>query len=71
MPSSPSLQDRFKYFSAVESLSYGTAQDQEEVTEVLAALKLPIGERGRRRAAVRHVWQAAHDKPLDVGDVLA
>lgn len=54
-----------------ESLSYGTAQDQEEVMGVLAALKLPIGERGRRRAAVRHVWQAAHDKPLDVGDVLA
>jgi chromosome partitioning protein len=51
------------------SLSHETAR--QEVMGVLAALKLPIDERGRRRAAARQEWLAALDKPLEVGDVLA
>ena len=50
------------------NLSHETAR--EEVMAVLGALKLPIDEHGRRRAAVRKKWLAALDKPLDVDDVL-
>jgi chromosome partitioning protein len=51
------------------NLSHQTAR--EEVIGVLAALKLPIDERGRRRAANRAEWFASLDQPLDLGDVLA
>ena len=50
------------------NLSHLTAR--QEVRTVLEALKLPLDERGRRRAAARAEWAAAVDKPLDVGDVL-
>ena len=33
-------------------------------------LKLPLDERGRRRAAVRAEWFSAQDKPLEVHDIL-
>jgi len=46
-----------------------TARD--EVRALLDCLKLPLDERGRRRAAARAEWVAALDKPLDVADVLA
>jgi chromosome partitioning protein len=51
------------------SLSHVTAQ--EEVQGLLAALNLPINERGRRRAEARAEWFSAAGKPLDVRDVLA
>jgi len=42
-----------------------------EVQGLLGALKLPINDRGRRRAALRAEWFASHNSPLDTGDVLA
>ena len=44
---------------------------RQEVRGVLEALKLPIDERGRRRAAARAEWVATFDKPLDVHDILS
>ena len=49
--------------------SYVTARD--EVKKLIDALKLPIDDRGRRRAAARAEWVAAADKPLDTHDLLA
>jgi chromosome partitioning protein len=42
-----------------------------EVQGLLGALKLPINDRGRRRAALRAEWFASRNSPLDTGDVLA
>jgi chromosome partitioning protein len=41
------------------------------VRELISALKLPIDERGRRRAAARAEWFAESAKPLEVSDILA
>jgi chromosome partitioning protein len=41
-----------------------------EVQALLGALKLPINDRGRRRAALRAEWFASCDSPLD-SDILA
>jgi len=41
-----------------------------EVHGLLEALKLPINDRGRRRAALRAEWFASRDSPLDT-DILA
>ena len=51
------------------SLSHLTAR--QEVRELVATLKLPIDERGRRRAAARAEWFASADRPLEVHDILA
>jgi len=48
--------------------SHETARD--EVTRLIDALKLPIDERGKRRAAARAEWIAAADKPLETHDLL-
>jgi chromosome partitioning protein len=45
------------------------AAAQREMLDLFAQLKLPIDERGRRRAAVRAEWTAA-DGPLDIQGVL-
>jgi chromosome partitioning protein len=50
------------------SMSHITAR--EEVNSLLAQLKLPIDEKGRRRAAARSEWFAALDKPLEIHDLL-
>ena len=50
-------------------LSHVTARD--EVKKLIEALKLPIDERGKRRAAARAEWLATADKPLDTHDLLA
>jgi chromosome partitioning protein len=49
--------------------SHVTARD--EVRVLIDALRLPIDERGRRRAAARAEWIAAAAKPLDTYDLLA
>jgi chromosome partitioning protein len=49
------------------NLAHVTAR--EEVANVLRLLKLPLDERGRRRAAARTEWFAQVDKPLDVHDI--
>jgi len=51
------------------SLSHVTARD--EVQALLAALRLPIDERGRRRASAREEFLATSHEPIDVRDVLA
>jgi chromosome partitioning protein len=51
------------------SLSHLTAQ--EEVGELLSALKLPLDERGHQRAVARDQWFTAAAKPLELHDVLA
>ena len=50
-------------------LSHDSARD--EVRAFIDALKLPIDERGKRRAAARAEWAASSDKPLDTHDLLA
>jgi chromosome partitioning protein len=50
------------------SLSHVTAQ--EEVTNFLRMLRLPLDERGRRRAATRAEWVASADKPLELHDIV-
>jgi chromosome partitioning protein len=49
------------------SMSHVTAR--QEVEALLAALRLPIDERGRRRAAARAEWSSAATKPLELHDV--
>ena len=51
------------------NLSHLTAR--QEVRALIDALKLPIDERGRRRAAARAEWAASRDGPLDVDDLIA
>jgi chromosome partitioning protein len=47
---------------------HATARD--EVSRLLAQLKLPLDERGRRRAANRAEWFAQVDKPINTSDIL-
>jgi len=51
------------------NLSHVTAR--QEVRALLDVLKLPIDEKGRRRAAARAEWFSAVDKPLDLHDIIA
>ena len=51
------------------TVSHVTARD--EVKALINALRLPIDERGKRRAAARAEWLAAADKPLEIHDLLA
>jgi chromosome partitioning protein len=50
--------------------SLGHVTAREEVTSLLRQLKLPLDERGRRRAANRAEWFNSVDKPLEVHDIL-
>ena len=50
------------------NLSHVTAR--EEVQALLGAFKLPIDEKGKRRAAARSEWFASMDRPIEVSDVL-
>jgi chromosome partitioning protein len=49
----------------------GTLAARREVQALLEALKLPIDDRRRRRAALRAEWFASRDIPLDPDDILA
>jgi chromosome partitioning protein len=49
--------------------SHDTARD--EVKALIDALRLPIDERGKRRAAARAEWVAQAGKPLEFHDLLA
>lgn len=51
--------------------SMGHVTAREEVTNLLRQLKLPLDDRGRRRAANRAEWFAQIDKPLDIHDIFA
>ncbi len=50
--------------------SHSQIMAQQEVHALLAALRLPIDEKGRRRAAVRSEWFASASRPLEVDDAL-
>src|ERR1700709_2721063 len=50
--------------------SMGHVTAREEVTSLLRQLKLPLDERGRRRAANRADWFSQVDTPLEVHDIL-
>src|SRR6478672_1325103 len=50
--------------------SLGHVTAREEVTSLLHQLKLPLDERGRRRAAKRAEWFTQVDKPLELHDIL-
>jgi chromosome partitioning protein len=50
--------------------SLGHVTAREEVTSLLRQLKLPLDERGRRRAANRAEWFSQVDKPLEVHEIL-
>ena len=50
--------------------SLGHVTAREEVAGLLRQLRLPIDERGRRRAANRAEWFAQVDKPLETHDIL-
>ena len=50
--------------------SMGHVTAREEVTSLLRQLKLPLDERGRRRAANRAEWFTQVDKPLEIHDIL-
>jgi chromosome partitioning protein len=51
------------------NISHVTARD--EVKAIIDALRLPIDERGKRRAAARAEWIAAADRPPETYDLLA
>jgi chromosome partitioning protein len=51
------------------SLSHLTARQEVEV--LLSALKLPLDDRGLRRAAARAEWFAASANPLELHDIVA
>jgi chromosome partitioning protein len=50
------------------NLSHLTAR--QEVRRLIEGLKLPIDERGRRRAAARAEWLAAQHRPLETDDLI-
>jgi len=50
--------------------SLGHVTAREEVTSLLRHLKLPLDERGRRRAASRAEWFNQVDKPLELHEIL-
>jgi chromosome partitioning protein len=49
----------------------GHVTAREEVTSLLRQLKLPLDERGRRRAANRAEWFSQVDQPLEVHDIIS
>jgi chromosome partitioning protein len=51
------------------SMSHVTAR--EEVESLLRLLKLPLDERGLRRAAAKQEWFAAQANPLELHDIIA
>lgn len=48
----------------------GHVTAREEVTNLLRELKLPLDERGRRRAANRAEWFSQVDEPLEMHDII-
>jgi chromosome partitioning protein len=50
------------------TLAHVTAR--EEVQALIAALKLPLDERGQRRAAARAEWAIAQQQPLELHDII-
>jgi len=62
------LDEKATLLATRPSLGHVTAR--EEVTNLLRHLKLPLDERGRRRAASRAEWFQQVDKPLELHEIL-
>lgn len=60
-----------KLSETMSDLVAGTLPARREVDALLEALKLPIDDRGRRRAALRREWFASRASSLDVDDILS
>ncbi len=58
-----------KTMGSEPALSHVTAR--REIRELLQELRLPIDERGRRRAEARRIWQERSQEPLETLDILA
>ena|SRR5258708_4148975 len=58
-----------KTLGARPSLSHLTAR--HELISLLDTLRLPVDERGQRRAAAQAEWIATRDRPLEIHDVIA
>jgi chromosome partitioning protein len=57
-----------KTLGSEPSLAHVTAR--REIRELLQELRLPIDERGRRRAEARRIWQERSREPLETLDIL-
>jgi chromosome partitioning protein len=44
---------------------------RDEVRKLVESLKLPLDERGRRRAAARAEWARSNAAPIEVDDLIA
>ena len=59
----------------MDALTLGTrpnlshASARQEVQALLGALKLPVDEKGRRRAAARAEWFSSAEKPMEIQDL--
>jgi chromosome partitioning protein len=51
------------------NMSHVSARD--EVMQLLTVLRLPLNERGRRRAAARAEWREQQSRPLEMHDLVA
>ena len=70
LPARPDRARRHRRATLGTRPSMGHVTAREEVTSLLRQLKLPLDERGRRRAANRAEWFTQLDKPLEVHDIL-
>jgi chromosome partitioning protein len=59
-----------KLCETMPGIGSGAIPARREVQALLEALKLPIDDRGRRRAALRAEWFASHNSALDTDDIL-
>jgi chromosome partitioning protein len=59
-----------KLCETMPGIGSGAIPARREVQALLEALKLPIDDRGRRRAALRAEWFASHNGALDTDDIL-
>ena len=50
------------------SLSHVAAR--QEVMSLMAALRLPLNERGQQRVAAQAEWVAAREQPLEMSDMI-
>ena len=66
----PGGSNRWLYLSAHPQLARVHLTARQEVMTLIEALKLPLDDRGQRRAAARAEWFSAHEKPLEIPDIL-
>ena len=44
---------------------------RQEVASLIEMIKLPLDQRGQRRAAAQAEWMVAQNKPLELHDIIA